>query len=403
MTAIVFFLFAYAFLSLLYWLWSLYGAVRVSRAVPLLAKLDLPQPDHWPSLSVIVPACNEADKLEPAVRTLLAEDYPDLQIVLINDRSTDSTGQIIDRLAQEDPRIKPIHINTLPDGWTGKVHALHTGLAQSTSQFVLLTDADVHFSPGTLRKALSYCLKRNLDHLSAFPDLWPTNFFLDSMLFVFIRHFLMFASRPWVACNPKSRAFLGIGAFNLVKRSAFDATEGFPWLRREVTDDMGLAMLMKRSGAKCASVGAFGHVGLHWYRSFTEAAIGAEKAFAVLSDFSLTRTLVIALFSLAMEVSPLLLWLGLFFDKFRIVGYAGVAVLGFFVVSVSLISRWAKVNLLPNLAGPISAWIMAALFIRAGLVGRKRRGVIWRGTFYSAQQFRQGKRVRFPYFLRDGS
>lgn len=396
MTIVKILLVLYAFSSLLYWLWMAYGSVRILQAVPLLAKLNPPQPLRWPSLSVIVPARNEADKLEAAAQTLLDEDYPNLQIVLVDDRSTDRTSQIIDRLAERDDRVKAIHISDLPEGWMGKVHALHRGFAQCSGQFVLFTDADVHFAPGTLRKALSYCLQRKLDHLAAFPDLWPTSFILDSMIFVFIRHFLMFVSRPWSACKPNSRAFLGIGAFNLVRRSAFEATEGFEWLRREVTDDMGLALLMKRSGAKCASVAAFGQVGLHWYTSIREAGVGAEKGFATLSNFSLSRTLAIALLTLVMEVAPIILLLFLFFDNLRLIGYAGVAVFIAFVFSIIVVTRWGKARILPNLASPLAAWLMAAMFIRAGLVGRRRGGIAWRGTLYSARQFREGKRVHFP-------
>ena len=278
----------------------------------------------------------------------------------------------------------------------GKVHALNKGLAECSGDFVLFTDADVHFKPGTLCKALSYCLERRLDHLAGFPDLWPTNFVLDSMIFVFIRHFLMFVSRPWSACKPQSRAFLGIGAFNLVRRSAFEATEGFEWLRREVTDDMGLGLLMKRSGARCGSVAAFGNVGLHWYRSIAEAGVGAEKAYATLSNFSLGRTLAIALLTLAMEISPVVLLVPLFFDKVRFVGYAGIVVLAGFVFSIVMVTRWGRARILPNLAGPLTVWLMAVQFIRAGLLGWWRGGIAWRGTLYSADEFREGKRVHFP-------
>ena len=396
MTIILILLFIYLFSSLLYWLWMAYGSVRILQAVPLLAKLNPPQPQLWPSLSVIVPARNEADKLEAAAQTLLDEDYPNLQIVLVDDRSTDRTGQIIDRLADRDDRVKAIHISELPEGWMGKVNALNTGLAQSGGEFLLFTDADVHFAPGTFRKALSYCLQRKLDHLAAFPDLWPTSFILDSMIFIFIRHFLMFISRPWSACKPNSRAFLGIGAFNLLRRSAFEATEGFEWLRREVTDDMGLALLMKRSGASCASVAAFGQVGLFWYTSIREAGVGAEKAYATLSNFSLSRTIVFTLLTLAMEISPIVLLFFLFFDNLHFIGYAGVAVFIAFVFSIIVVTRWGKARLLPNLAGPLTVWLMAVQFIRAGFLGFWRGGVAWRGTLYSARQFREGKRVHFP-------
>ena len=340
----------YAFLALLYWLWSAWCTVRLRRAVPLLANLDPPPPDRWPRLSVVVPARNEADTLEPAARTLLAEDYPDLEIILVDDRSSDETGRIVDRIAAGDTRVKAVHITELPEGWLGKVNALDRGLAESTGQFVLFTDADVHFQTGTLRKAVGYCEHEGLDHLAAFPDVWSAGFVVDAMLSVFLRHFSLFVTRPSAMEKADSRAFLGVGAFNLVRRKALEATEGFEWLRLEVADDMGLGLMMKRSGARCGVVAAFGHVGLHWYRSVAEAARGTEKAWATLSHFSLARTLATVLVVLAAEMSPFLLLLPLASERLRTTGYAGIGVLAAYVFCVIRLSRWAKVRVLPALA-----------------------------------------------------
>ncbi len=386
----------YVLLSLVYWVWMAYGSVRVVGAVPLLAKLNPVEPEHWPSVSVIVPARNEADKLGPAVQTLLEEDYQRLEIVLVNDRSSDATGEIIERAAEQDERVTAVHISELPQGWMGKVHALDTGLAASSCEFVLFTDADAHFKRGTLGKAVGYCLEKKLDHLAGFPELWRTNIVLESVIWVFIRGFLMLLSRPWAACKPGARAYMGIGAFNLVRRAAFEATEGFEWLRREVADDMGVGLLMKRSGARCGSMAAFGYVGLEWYGSLGEAARGAEKGFATVSQFSLVRTLAIGAVMLGMEIAPVLTMVPLFFDKVRIIGYLGVVVFGAFVFSVVVLGRWGKGRILPGLFGPLAVWLLVWMFVRAGIVGWRRGGVAWRGTLYGADELRGGGRVHFP-------
>ena len=278
----------------------------------------------------------------------------------------------------------------------GKVHALNTGLGKSSGEFVLFTDADVHFKKGTLRKAVSYCLEKKLDHLAGVPQRWRTGMVLDSVILVFLRSFFMLMSRPWAACNPKSRAYLGIGAFNLVRRSALEASEGFEWLRREVADDMGLGLLMKRSGARCGAVAAFENIGLHWYSSIGEAKLGAEKAFATLSNFSVWRTVGMAVATLAMEMAPVLLLVALFFDEARFIGYVGVAVFALFVFSIIMLSRWEKAKILPGLVGPLTAWLLVAMLVRAGILGWWRGGVAWRGTLYSAGELRDGKRVHFP-------
>ena len=387
---------AYVGLCFLYWVWSACRAVRLRRAVPLLANIEPPPPDRWGRLSVVVPARNEADTLEPAVRTLLAEDYPDLEIILVDDRSSDETGRIIDRIAAADARVKAVHITELREGWLGKVNALDRGLGKSSGRFVLFTDADVHFRTGTLRKAVAYCEQEGLDHLTAFPDVWAAGFVVDAMISVFLRHFSLFVTRPSAFEKADSRAFLGIGAFNLVRRKALEATEGFQWLRLEVADDMGLGLMMKRSGARCGVVAAFGYVGLYWYRSVAQAARGTEKAWATLSHFSVVRTLAIVLLVLAVEMSPVLSLLPLATERLRPIGYAGLGVIVAFAFCVVCLSRWAKERMVPALAAPLAVLPLAIVFVRAAMVGRRRGGVVWRGTLYPAETLREHMRVKLP-------
>jgi len=342
MTLVTALLGTYMALSLAYWLRTLYGVLRMRRCVRQLDELDPPEPETWPTLSVIVPACNEADKIEPACRSLLTEDYPALEIILIDDRSTDATGEIIDRLASQDDRVRAIHITELPDGWLGKTNALNTGLAASGGQFVLFTDADVHFEVGTLRKAVAWCVERKLDHLAALPALWPGTLATDAIVSAFLRSLLTLITPPWRAQDPNSKGFLGVGAFNMVRREAFEVTGGFEHLRLEVADDMGTAMMMKRSGAKADVVAAFDNVALHWYRTVGEAWRGAEKAFAT-AGCRFAPMVIVALVSLALEASPLLAPLAAALCGWSAGGWALAASVGaaFLAASVPL-ARWAR-------------------------------------------------------------
>lgn len=386
-------LIAYLAVALAYWLWVIYALLRTARAMPLLSDLTPAEPQRWPALSVIVAACNEADHLEAAVRTLLEEDYPDLQIILVDDRSTDATGEILDRLAAEDNRAKVLHVTDLPDGWLGKVHALRCGLAASRGDFVLFTDADVHFAPGALRKAVAWCEDQGLDHLAAFPTLWRATVLVDATISVFIRQFVL-ATRPWKVADPESKAFIGVGAFNLVRRAAFEATEGFEWLRMEVADDAGLGYLMKRSGARCGVVAAFGLVSLHWYRSVREAARGAEKAYASASACSLVRMLITSAVMLVVETSPLAALVPLAFPATRTVGWAGLAPLAAFLVTVVVTTRWGGGRVMPALLTPVVVLLNLGMFLRAGVLGWWRGGVLWRGTLYPSAALRAGRRIR---------
>src|ERR1700693_4382257 len=113
---------------------------------------ELEPPAVWPKVSIIVPARDEAEKIEAAMRSKLAIDYPDFELLAVDDRSQDQTGAILDRLAAEDPRLCVIHLTSLPEDWLGKSHAMQVAASHAQGEFVLFTDADVFFSPDLLRK-----------------------------------------------------------------------------------------------------------------------------------------------------------------------------------------------------------------------------------------------------------
>jgi len=385
----------YAAVALAYWVWTGYAMWRLGSGVPYLSRFEPPRRESWPKLSVVVPACDEGDKIGPAVASLLAEGYDNLQVVLVDDRSTDETGEVIDEIAAGDDRVKAVHVAELPDGWLGKVHALHRGVAECDGELVLLTDADVHYRPGALRRAVGYFLAHELDHLAAFPKLWRTGLRLDAGIAAFIRQ-LMVMARPWALGDAGSGAYMGVGAFNLVRRSALEAAGGLAWLRLEVADDLGLALLMKRSGAKCAMVNAFEQLALHWYRSPDEAARGADRAYAMPCECSLRRGVQIALSVLAVELAPIALPLLLAFRPLRVVGLMGVAIVGAFVASAALFHRWSGLRMTAALAGPFVAPGGALMLLRSALAGHRRGGILWRGTFYPNQMLRGGRRVRLP-------
>ncbi|MCY2929065.1 MAG: glycosyltransferase family 2 protein [Planctomycetota bacterium] len=384
----------YAAIAMAYWGYTLWAARACIRTVPPLAPPVEP-PAAWPKVSVIVAACNEADTIEPAARALLAQNYADLEIVLVDDRSTDGTGAIIDRLAGEDGRVRPVHVTQLPEGWLGKVHALDAGLAVARGEWLLFTDADVHLRPDTLGKAVAHCLARRADHLALLPVVPPVGLAVEALIAVFVRHFLCFLVRPWTLGRPGAGTFVGIGAFNLVRRRALDATEGFAWLRLEVADDMGLGLMLQRSGARSELASGFQDVSVRWYTSVAGAIRGSEKAVATLSRFRLLRTLAACAAMLAMEMSPLLLPIPLCWPATRAIGWAGAGVAAVALAAVLVLARWGRGRILPALLAPAIAPLMAWAMLRALLLGRRRGGVLWRGVLYPKQALLDHMRVKF--------
>jgi cellulose synthase/poly-beta-1,6-N-acetylglucosamine synthase-like glycosyltransferase len=360
--------------------------------VPSLEESAAAPPETWPKLSIVIPACNEAASLESALSSVLAQDYPDLEVILIDDRSSDGTAAIVDRIAAADRRIIAMHVQQLPEGWLGKVNALALGTEKSSGQWLLFTDADVHMSPGVLRQAVAYAVQHSMDHMAAVPDFWPNSLLVDANVALFCRTFMV-AMRLWAVADASSDAYIGVGAFNLVRRAALLRTEGFAWLRMEVGDDLGLGMMLKQSGGRSCLVNGHNRLGLHWYRNLEEMNHGAEKGYASVGHCSLCRMAALAAALVLLEWSPLVA-----LASWRIPGlfWSGIAMLAA-AVGCSLMVRWrSRRRVLPALLFPLAAIVSAGITLRSGWLGHRRGGIMWRGTLYPDDQLLAGRRLRFP-------
>jgi glycosyltransferase involved in cell wall biosynthesis len=379
----------------LLWLLSIAMLLRTLRAVPVLADLPpeaVPAPPpgsareaaRWPSLSVVTPACDEADTLPAAMATRLASDYPDFELVLVDDRSRDGTGAVVDALAA-DPRVVPVHVRELPEGWLGKVHAMHVGLARARGEWLVFSDADVHYEPGALRRIVAFAEAQRLDFLAVMPELLGATLPTNAAVAAFSGIFAL-TMRPWKVADPRSSAAIGVGAFNMVRRAALERAGGFRPLRLEVADDIGLGAMLKQSGARCAVASGRGLIRLRWYATLPEMAAGLEKGlFAHAGRCEAWRLLLLSVLLLARELLP---WAALLSGRPAVVGLGALTlVLGLVTAMRGL--AWAgrpraEALLLP-LGGVLMAWIVA----RAGVVGGRRGGVLWRGTLYPSELLRE--------------
>ena len=390
----------YAAASLAWWLVAAWAMWRMGSSMVYLARVEPPEPPRWPRLSIIVPGCNEGDRMEAAARTLLAQDYPNLQIVLVDDRSGDQTGRIVDRLASEDPRVVAIHVTELPDGWLGKVHAMSRGLAVADGDLALFTDADVHFRPGALRKAVAYFEANGLGHLAAMPALWPSGLLLDGLIAMFIRQLLTIV-QPWKVADPTSKQFMGIGAFNLVRPAALDEAGGLDWLRMEVADDIAVGMMMKQAGFKCSVVNAMGLLEMHWYQTCGQAMRCSERGWSTPGDFRAVGMIVWAAVIALLEAAPVVLVAlpaaALGFSAGAPVvaaAAAGLTVTATFLVTAGMMARWSGGRILPPLMAPLVAGLAFFATARAAILGLYRGGIVWRGTLYTTEALRKGRRVK---------
>ena len=374
-----------AWLIAIAWIWK---ALDAARGLPRIPDITLPQfdvtPDGNPSLTVIVPARNEAADVAACLESLLQQDYPNLQIIAVDDRSTDQTGSIMEALATEHPtKLRVLSITELPPNWLGKTHAMAFATRHATSDYLLFTDADILFSPDAIRRCLAQAVATNADHFVTLPTpiIKSTG---EGMLLGFLQVLGLWATRPWRADDPRAtRDFVGIGAFCLLRSSAYQQLGGFEAFRMEILEDLTLARRVKVLEL-CQRVAVSpGLIKVHW-------APGAMGVVGVMTKnlFAVFR----------FHISFLLIacaWLTFFY-------LAPIAFLAWPATRIAALITLAAIALLYRLAGrlsSISAWYVvlfpfsAALFIysllRSMFITLKHGGVTWRGTFYPLAELRQ--------------
>ena len=380
----------YSVLFCLIWYSMLLQAVHAFFSVPFFEYEDPPKPEKWPLLSVVIVARNEAETIEPALSTLLEQDYPFLELVIVNDRYRDATGAIIEKIAEQDRRIRTVHIKSLPGGWLGKVHALHVGTQKTSGKWLLFTDADIHFKQGTLQKAIAFAMAKKSDHLALLPKINTHSFWLEVVVRAFKGFFLLGTKVAHVG-KPDSDAFIGVGAFNLVRKSAFDKTEGFTWLRMEVVDDVGLGYMMNHSGAKCSCAFALQHVSVTWYTSIRAMFIDLEKNSFRLFNYNLIKMFFTIFLIWGIAFAPpvsILYFKGSYFQLFGITAYL--------VLFIEIVISKVKLreSILPSLFIQIGQIMLSLIILRAGILCVFRKGIIWRERKYPIDELRKGQRFK---------
>ena len=336
-------------------------------------------------ISLLFAARDEEEKLPGALATLEQLDYPELEIIGVDDRSEDATGRILDEFAASHPRFRAIHVTKLPVGWLGKPHALQQAYEASSGEWLLFTDADVRFKVDVLRRAMTMVTEHKLDHLSLFGDVEMVGFWEKVVVTFFGMAFHM-ATAPSEVINPKSGAYMGVGAFQLLKRSAYEAAGTHRRLAMEVIDDMKLGKIVKQAGFRSGVGVAQDSLVVRWHAGARNLINGVTKNFFAGSGFSVMRVAISILGLFLMNVLP---FAGLIFGHGWVRIFAGVCVLIVlcFHAGVDVVMR---VSPLYCFTVPIGAVIFAYMLLRSTVYTLKQGGIVWRGTFYPLEALKRG-------------
>ncbi len=372
--------------TLLFWLAFGWDMARGNRSITMLKDVAVSLPETAPRVSVVIAARNEETKIEQALQSVLRQDYPNLEFIVVNDRSDDRTGEILHGMGEKYPALHIVDVSQLPAGWLGKNHALYCGAQQASGDYLLFADADVMMQPATVSKALSHVLQRDLDHLTIGLEVHMPGLFLEMFIATFAIFFAMYA-RPWKASDPKSSCHIGIGGFNLVRSLVYWNLDGHRPIAMRPDDDMKLGKLIKSNGYRQEMVFGRPLIQVEWYDSVRSLIHGLEKnAFAGVGY----RSMAVIAGSLAQFLVNVWPFVGIFVTS------GPTRWLNILIAASILALCWDSARFFGakpwhGVAFPVITLFFLYILWRAMLVTVVKGGIHWRGTFYPLDELKANR------------
>lgn len=370
------------------WSWQL---GNVLFGMPRLVDVSQPQWDSFaadlPRLSIVVPARNEAEHIRACLTSLLSLDYPSLEVIAVNDRSTDATGTIMNEVAATRlaaGRLRLIQVTELPPRWLGKTHAMWQAALQATGDWILFTDGDIHFRTDALRRVVTYAQKNHADHVVLYPTMVMESPGERMMLSYFLNN-IAFIHRPWKVSDPDAHDFVGAGAFNLIRRSAYEAIGTYESMRLAIVDDLALGKAVKDHRFAQRAVRGPGLASLHWARGAMGVVNNLTKNFFALMRYRWYISLGAVLGSAFIGLGPLL---GLIFAPGLAKSGFALALLANAIVYFRM-EYFTRVSPIYFLTHPVATILVMYTMLRSTFVTLWHGGVTWRGTKYDLNELRE--------------
>ncbi len=376
---------ALTFTAALFWVLNAIDVAlgaRKLRAIRDIAPLD---DADCPLVSILFAARDEEEKLPAALATFLALDYPRYEVIAADDRSEDRTPEILRAATEKDARLKNVRIDSLPPGWLGKPYAMQQAFERSSGEWIVFTDADVHFSRDLLRRSMAMAKRESWDHLTLLSGVEMHSIGEKIALTFFGMGFLM-GVRPWRANDARSKGYMGVGAFQLLRRSAYEAIGTHRRLAMEVVDDMKLGKLVKEARFRSGVAKGWKEVRVRWHAGVGNLIRGTTKNFFASSGYSLGFVCFQLVMMLATCVAP---WVALPFLRGWALIFDAIAV-GVMIAIHAGVCIEVGASPVYALTEPVGAMIFCWMLARSTIVTLWNGGIEWRGTFYRLEELRRG-------------
>jgi glycosyltransferase involved in cell wall biosynthesis len=331
--------------------------------------------------SVVIAARDEAGRIEGTVRRLLAQREVQIEVIVVDDRSSDGTSDIVRRLASEDARLKLLRVDALPADWLGKCHACHLGAEAASGAWLLFTDADCWLKPDVLARAWRVAARERADHIALTPGVAARTAAARAWHIAFLIRLANWFSG---VNRDRPRAYLGMGAFNLVRTAAYRRCGGYEALRLTVVDDIRLGLLIHRAGFRTRGFIGGDDTECDWGTSVGQMIRIMEKNYFAILDYRLAAALVAGL-------GGLLTWAAAVAGPIsgNAAGFAAGGALLTLIVPARIVTQrlgW------PASAAALTPLIYPAMFyamLRSAWFTMRQGGVRWRETFYPLDLLRR--------------
>jgi cellulose synthase/poly-beta-1,6-N-acetylglucosamine synthase-like glycosyltransferase len=369
------------------WLFLVLRKIRLGRQIPRLPDHDAP-PLKSPSVSVVIPARNEEQNISPTLRSIMAQDYPDFDIVVVDDSSEDRTAEVAREFAAQSAKVSVLSLPPVPSGWTGKNWACVTGANQTHGAWLLFLDADAMLAPQTIRRAVAYALQERLDLLSLKPLIICRGFWLKATTPLFLN--LMALLIPIGKVNdPRTRTAYFYGSFILARRDAYRQIGGHEHIRTELVEDRALAGAAKAAQLRIRLVEG-GHVfAASWNTSFATLWAALQRIVYRSAGRNPRGGTLFSLFLVFLLVFPFAAVIAALVAGVFTAGALGWLLLGLsgFASGMAIATQYQEcryLRLAPTYAftAPIGACLFIAAIVTAAWRAQRGLGITWRGRMY---------------------
>jgi len=364
---------------------------------PFLRHMKDSKPRSTPLISILVPAKDEEANIEMCLKSLTAQDYPNFEIIVIDDRSTDRTGEICRKFAAIDKRIKILQISELPAGWTGKNHAIHEGVKHAKGAYLLFIDADTSHDPCCVSAAMALSEKEGLDALSVEPYFAWSNFFQELTFSIFT--LVTACIFPIFLVNKRgSKTTLSNGQFILIKRKVYDSIGGHKAIAGRILEDLALAENVKKKGYHYNLAVGTGLITVKMYKDMASFWQGWSRILFLALKGNMSFALMLYLISIVISLFPFMIVIyiaitaAMGLPPINLISILGLITVGLIIFANSFINSFFRISPFYSLLHPIAVISGMAVMGNSIMMATRKRQLEWKGTTYRISSYKTDSR-----------